>query len=61
MYVYIRRGAIQLLVFDGHQYLSDVWLDVDLNTKQCICVKEIGSCAQNMLIILDSIVNLIHP
>jgi hypothetical protein len=51
-----QTGLIRLLVLIGHLCLSGV----DLRTYTATCVKkEIGVCAQNVLIVLGSIVNII--
>ena len=50
---------IQCLSLNGHVYLSDIWLGVNLRTdqKNDMCRKEIGPHFSIVLIILDAIVN----
>ena len=52
---------IQIVIINGHLHLSGVQLGVDLrmDTKKHMCSKEIGLCAQNILTIMGSVVNII--
>ena len=52
---------IQIVIINGHLHLSGVQLGVDLrmDTKKYMCSKEIGLCAQNILTIMGSVVNII--
>ena len=52
---------IELLILFRYLYLSGTWLGVALqmDTKKDKCLKEIGLCAQDMITILGSIVNII--
>ena len=52
------NGTVNLI---GHLDFSGLWLGMDLNTdtKKDMSLEEIALCAQNMLTILGSILNMI--
>jgi hypothetical protein len=51
---------MQLFTLIEHLCLSGMWLDVGprTDTKKTFCSNEIGSCPQNLITTLGSIVNL---
>ena len=55
------KNSYLVTFLDGHLYLSGLWLGLAprMATKKTFFYKEIGLCAQNMIIILGLVVNII--
>ena len=56
-----KKSLIQCLIWNGHLYLSGVWLSVNLRMdNKKTCWKGIRPCAQYLLTILDAKVNIFN-